>query len=597
MKRFLLTVICAFMFVVTLSACGGNTAETPKVIENVTFESQRVLEDGEEHGIYVSGTIPDGVSVEYENNTATKTGLYKAKATLSGSGYVTLVLDAELEIYTNPIEGITFSGKKFVYTGKPHSIYISGTIPDGVKVEYENNTATEAGVYNATATLSGIGYTTLVLNATFEINSVTDIAADILYSLTERPEPWNFIPEGLQMENMAYTTIPQNDFSDFVNVSDVGRKTIGKQLNVVYDTLQQTETLLGYFDTLSNIIETVVNVYQDYINNNPDSYKEFSGEVAGFKIKITLNDEENALLAGNSAVSIEIAENLSDGTRYGRLQITDGFALKYQLNDDSLKIALKGVVQEVGFLRQIEFVRDVQNRVTGYMYEYLSAESVAVKTSALIYADQNRTVVMSNKRESDDLPIKGYQEIYDSKTGEMIGGEVTETLKLGTFDTLWFPLHKVSGITSVKAVKKADAEGVDKNTVNLDYIYLNGSQNVLETAIVLITQTREFDVEMKDVWYVVKVVGKNGKITYKKQKCSVPMLFIQTKYFDNFSKDIVSKNKNKTEFATTPAASLAAKNELVGLFETMYDTYETIKELVSFQSIIDYIGKANAFFE
>ncbi len=597
MKRFLLTVICAFMFVVTLSACGGNTAETPKVIENVTFESQRVLEDGEEHGIYVSGTIPDGVSVEYENNTATKTGLYKAKATLSGSGYVTLVLDAELEIYTNPIEGITFSGKKFVYTGKPHSIYISGTIPDGVKVEYENNTATEAGVYNATATLSGIGYTTLVLNATFEINSVTDIAADILYSLTERPEPWNFIPEGLQMENMAYTTIPQNDFSDFVNVSDVGRKTIGKQLNVVYDTLQQTETLLGYFDTLSNIIETVVNVYQDYINNNPDSYKEFSGEVAGFKIKITLNDEENALLAGNSAVSIEIAENLSDGTRYGRLQITDGFALKYQLNDDSLKIALKGVVQEVGFLRQIEFVRDVQNRVTGYMYEYLSAESVAVKTSALIYADQNRTVVMSNKRESDDLPIKGYQEIYDSKTGEMIGGEVTETLKLGTFDTLWFPLHKVSGITSVKAVKKADAEGVDKNTVNLDYIYLNGSQNVLETAIVLITQTREFDVEMKDVWYVVKVVGENGKITYKKQKCSVPMLFIQTKYFDNFSKDIVSKNKNKTEFATTPAASLSAKNELVGLFETMYDTYETIKELVSFQSIIDYIGKANAFFE
>ena len=585
------------MFVVTLSACGGNTAETPKVIENVTFESQRVLEDGEEHGIYVSGTIPDGVSVEYENNTATKTGLYKAKATLSGSGYVTLVLDAELEIYTNPIEGITFSGKKFVYTGKPHSIYISGTIPDGVKVEYENNTATEAGVYNATATLSGIGYTTLVLNATFEINSVTDIAADILYSLTERPEPWNFIPEGLQMENMAYTTIPQNDFSDFVNVSDVGRKTIGKQLNVVYDTLQQTETLLGYFDTLSNIIETVVNVYQDYINNNPDSYKEFSGEVAGFKIKITLNDEENALLAGNSAVSIEIAENLSDGTRYGRLQITDGFALKYQLNDDSLKIALKGVVQEVGFLRQIEFVRDVQNRVTGYMYEYLSAESVAVKTSALIYADQNRTVVMSNKRESDDLPIKGYQEIYDSKTGEMIGGEVTETLKLGTFDTLWFPLHKVSGITSVKAVKKADAEGVDKNTVNLDYIYLNGSQNVLETAIVLITQTREFDVEMKDVWYVVKVVGENGKITYKKQKCSVPMLFIQTKYFDNFSKDIVSKNKNKTEFATTPAASLSAKNELVGLFETMYDTYETIKELVSFQSIIDYIGKANAFFE
>ena len=597
MKRFLLTVICAFMFVVTLSACGGNTAETPKVIENVTFESQRVLEDGEEHGIYVSGTIPDGVSVEYEINTATKTGLYKAKATLSGSGYVTLVLDAELEIYTNPIEGITFSGKKFVYTGKPHSIYISGTIPEGVKVEYENNTATETGVYNATATLSGIGYTTLVLNATFEINSVTDIAADILYSLTERPEPWNFIPEGLQMENMAYTTIPQNDFSDFVNVSDVGRKTIGKQLNVMYDTLQQTETVLGYFDTLSNVIETVVNVYQDYINNNPDSYKEFSGEAAGFKIKITLNDEENALLAGNSAVSIEIAENLSDGTRYGRLQITDGFALKYQLNDDSLKIALKGVVQEVGFLRQIEFVRDAQNRVTGYMYEYLGAESVAVKTSALIYADQSRTVVMSNKRESDDLPIKSYQEIYDSKTGEMIGGEVTETLKLGTFDTLWFPLHKVSGITSVKAVKKADAEGIDKNTVNLDYIYLNGSQNVLETATVLITQTREFDVEMKDVWYVVKIVGENGKITYKKQKCSVPMLFIQTKYFDNFSKDIVSKNKNKTEFATTPAASLAAKNELVGLFETMYDTYETIKELVSFQSIIDYIGKANAFFE
>ena len=169
----------------------------------------------------------------------------------------------------------------------------------------------------------------------------------------------------------------------------------------------------------------------------------------------------------------------------------------------------------VSYLRQLEFVRDpALNSTAGYMYEYMGAGSAALKTTAVIHIDKHYTYVVSNKRELDDLKTLGYEEVYNSKTGEMIGGEALEKLtdKLdGTFDTLWFPLHKVTNFNSVRVIHKTNGR-------NLDTVYLNGSANVFEKTTVLKTLTRKFDVEMKDVWYVIKETKENGKISYKREK-------------------------------------------------------------------------------
>lgn len=601
MKKFFAALLLGMLLALPLVACNktpdtppdhGQEEVTETEIKGVTFSDATFDYDGQEHVLTVAGTLPDGVSVSYTDNKGTDAGTYNAAATLSGTGYKTLTLHAKLTINPRIITGVAFQSKRAVYTGKEHTVTVTGTLPEGVSVSYTNNAGTKAGTYEATAILSGKNYATLTLHATLEIYTVQEIAIaakDVLDAVLSRPDPWTFLPAGLQEESMAYATLPQYDFTNFTQTSSIQPRVIGKQLNVLYDSLGYTETALSAFDKVYAAGETIASVYQTFLNSNPANYKQFEGEAAGFKLKIVLTDTVYSLLAGNSAVSVELSSDTETGERYGRIQVTNGFALKYEENVNRIKLALKGTVSGAGFVSQVEFLRDNEGMVTGYINEFIGADSAAVKTSAILYADGERTVIMSNKRETDDLPIVGYEEIYNSATGEMIGGEVQETLKLGTFDTLWFPMNKTAGIDTVKAVRKSDAESEDKHTVNLDYIYVNGSENVLETKKILLTQTREYDIEMKDVWYIVRETGENGKTVYRKEKSSVPMLFIQTKYFGDYSGDIVKANQGKTTFSATPAADATVYTELTTRFEEVYEEYKTVKETVTFQVVVDYI--------
>ena len=66
------------------SSGDGNEPPTPtpplKEFTGIAFESKTVDYDGSEHSIVVSGTLPDGAKVDYENNAATNAGEYSAKA-------------------------------------------------------------------------------------------------------------------------------------------------------------------------------------------------------------------------------------------------------------------------------------------------------------------------------------------------------------------------------------------------------------------------------------------------------------------------------------------------------------------------------------
>ena len=70
-------------------------------------------------------------------------------------------------------QGITFDNKTVDYNGTEQSLTIGGTaLPAGATVAYTDNKGTDAGVYNATATVTCEGYKTLVLNATLTINKI-----------------------------------------------------------------------------------------------------------------------------------------------------------------------------------------------------------------------------------------------------------------------------------------------------------------------------------------------------------------------------------------------------------------------------------------
>ena len=92
----------------------------------------------------------------------------------SSSSSITLPEDEDVEI-----TGVTFAGAEYDYDGTEKKIEVSG-LPAGVSVAYTNNTATNVGTYNATATLSGEGYITKTLSAVLKINKA-QITAQIVF--------------------------------------------------------------------------------------------------------------------------------------------------------------------------------------------------------------------------------------------------------------------------------------------------------------------------------------------------------------------------------------------------------------------------------
>lgn len=556
----------------------------------VTFENAEFTYDGQPHSLTVSGNVPQNTEIKYENNGQTNAGNYTVKATLNKDNYESKTLSATLTINKAEFTGITFESKKFIYLGGTHSLAVEGNIPENTKVEYSNNDKKEVGEYTVTATLTNPNYITKTLTATLTITAKMEIAKSVVNSLLVKPDPWSFLPDTFSPSNMAYSQMPVGGMEDFANnvqVGNIAKRSIGKQFNVLYEGLCDAASTINKIDGLFNVGATIADAYQTFINNNPNNYATFSGEVGGFKIKIILDGDTSTLLAGNSSINIELSYDAESGTRIGRLQVTNGYVMKYTSDENSLKFAVRKTVQDVGNLKQIEFVRD-NNAIAGYLREFTGTETKNLKTTGVIASNDLYTVIMSDKRETEDLIINGYEEVYSSKTGEYLGGRVQETIKVVNYDTLWLHLSDVQGFQSVRVDDKT-------NGLNIDSVYINGQNTVFATKRVnplLPTSSRRFDVEMKEVWYVVAKTTDN-KTEYEQIKTLIPMLFVQTEQTSSFSADVKEKNSYMPDMVL-PTAKINTVNTY---YSTLKELFDTVKDNVTYAVVQEYIGNRNEFFE
>ncbi|WP_164917895.1 MBG domain-containing protein, partial [Leeuwenhoekiella marinoflava] len=138
---------------------------TPADVTGITFEDESFVFDGTAKSLAITGTFPDGTSVAYANNSRTDVGTQEVTATITGSNYNTLVLTADLTVTPADVTGITFEDESFVFDGMAKSLAITGTLPDGTSVAYANNSRTDVGTQEVTATITGSNYNTLVLTA------------------------------------------------------------------------------------------------------------------------------------------------------------------------------------------------------------------------------------------------------------------------------------------------------------------------------------------------------------------------------------------------------------------------------------------------
>ena len=105
--------------------------------------------------------LPEGVSVEYENASASEAGEYTAVARFSvtdadnfENDIPEMSLDWRIAKATFDMSGVRWQEpKEFTYDGEEKEVRLTG-LPDGLSPEYEDNSATNAGKYIARATFS-----------------------------------------------------------------------------------------------------------------------------------------------------------------------------------------------------------------------------------------------------------------------------------------------------------------------------------------------------------------------------------------------------------------------------------------------------------
>ena len=627
-KWLLLLALCGALSVGIFAACDQSQSETPgsgteqgdgteqggseqdendpETITGVTFEDQTFTFDGNEHSISVTGDVPDGVTVAYENNSAVNAGTYEAKAVLSGEGYVTLTLDATLTIEKATLDAsaFTFKDDTVTYDGKAHSLKVEGELPAGVTVTYSNNGKTEAGTYEVKATLAGSNYNPLTLTATLRIlPDLSQLAETVMESFGSAPDVWEFLPESFRLDAEYAETAEKNlNFTQFVNVTQLPKRTIGKQLDVVYGTVIQMQDLMGYVNTFYGAAETIAGLYQAYINSHTDAYDVFSGSTSVDKVtisfRISLSDTEYELLANVGTVALELNAYPEEERYTGRVEITENNALRFEVGADFLKIGLN----IAGMARtMLEFVRNQEGAVAGYLYESLDAEVTRFGTTALLQWDgtQDGTVAIAGENGDFMLGAEGrVVEMYSAATGKYIAGKVYEVRSLPVlgdieFDTYWFPIESVDGISSVKAIAKEGWDGaLSGATSNPDNIYVNGSGVVFETENVgFKNPSRRYDIEMKTVYYYVHDAEQEK---FEKIKCEIPMMFVQEECLGSFAGDVAGANEKLSLTITVLSEDIGA---LDGYYETLLPAYNEIAALVSPEDVIIFIGEKNSYFD
>ena len=115
----------------------------PKLFDlsNVYFTSSIYTYDGEEKSVCLTGDLPEGLSVRYENNVGTEAGTYHAEAIFSvpdeKNYYPVSSMVADLVIRQKFINigTLGFASSTYLYDGESHSVRIEEPL-DGMRVEY-----------------------------------------------------------------------------------------------------------------------------------------------------------------------------------------------------------------------------------------------------------------------------------------------------------------------------------------------------------------------------------------------------------------------------------------------------------------------------
>ena len=404
--------------------------------------------------------------------------------------------------------------------------------------------------------------------------------------------PLSYIPESMLLDysaNLVAADSIVSDYSKFVNVSDITYGH-GEQWHMVLDNLEQSKIFFNTLSVIEALSATSVSAFNNYFDSNPADTANYSFASGIYNVTINFDGEiiyyvldytAEIPVIGTETVQIALAMNAESGEKTVRIQLGDANAISYTVKENAYEFAIK----YLGVRRAMFTVsRDDDGNVCGKIYEYLTVSSVEVASAAEFYVTDKYVSVVGNKA-SGMLGFSGcICELYDVENGKMIGYEVQETLSSIVYNTLWFNLDSVDGITGIKYIA---ASGEEKAQ-----LFVNGSPEKWKTknvgGISAKMLSRRFDIEFRTHYvYSYDPVAE----TYTVHKIEVPMLFIQEENYDTLIADV--KSTNGIDIAITIA--IEDHTKLLADYDDLIPAFIKSKDSITPDTIINYIGNKIIF--
>ena len=218
----------------------------PLTLSGISFESKIFIYDGTPKSLYISGDLPNDITVSYEGNGQIAAGEYTITAKFTApEHYGTLPnLTATLTITkaTYDMSRVVFENDTVTYDGQEHSITATN-LPEGVTVTYEGNGKVNAGTYTVTAHFTGDtvnhnsipnkSVTLTISKATYDMSGVTfgDVTLEYdgqehsLYITGNLPNSVTVTYDGNGQSAVGTHTITAHFTGDTVNYNPIPDKT------------------------------------------------------------------------------------------------------------------------------------------------------------------------------------------------------------------------------------------------------------------------------------------------------------------------------------------------------------------------------------
>lgn len=419
--------------------------------------------------------------------------------------------------------------------------------------------------------------------------------------------PYSFIPETLTptYEDNFIEASDVLNFSTSKSVSSIKRQGFGEQWQMVIDNMNQSQKFYSVISASNTIFSAATGAFisffesnqtetshEDTSDNRFSANASFSNGVLTFSV--AFKESISIPVLGSFKPVISIAYDVLTGEKIIKVELSETNVMKCSITDNSYVFGIEYGVDKVNRSAYCQLNKivnpDDEEDITyeGHIYEYISTEKDEetkdlVSSAADFYIDDKYCSVVGNKADGILLMDSYINELYDVETGYLLGYKVMETKTLfgftGTYNTLWFNLGDITGITSVSFLKKAKMSEAGMNEYN---VYLNGSADLFEVkrnSKVFVPTSRKYDVEPRKHYYY----GADNT----QYMSEIPMMFIQDG--DNF-KDFTT-DMNKTSGISNASVILASEHleKIRDDYETLIPIFQENKDNVTSDTIKDWL--------